>query len=75
MFWNFCAVMAALRIRLMGKTLRVAVEGSQYWKLTGFRKYFNKELTTLLPDVAYGIVRSENACLIGAALEASAEPM
>ena len=57
-------------------TVRVAVEGSQYWRLTGFREAFHRELDELLPaDVTCRIVRSENACLIGAARAAWAEKM
>ena len=56
--------------------VRVAVEGSQYWRLTGFREAFHRELEELLPDtVACEIVKSENACLIGAARAAWAEKM
>lgn len=60
-----------------GSTVRVAVEGSQYWKLTGFREVFTRELDALLaPEgVGYRIVKSDNACLIGAARAAFAEPM
>ena len=60
-----------------GSTVRVAVEGSQYWKLTGFREAFNQELPALLAPagVRYQIVKSENACLAGAALAAFAQPM
>jgi hexokinase len=58
------------------KTLRVAVEGSQYWRLTGFREAFHRELDELLPDeITCRIVKSENACLIGAARAAWAEKM
>ena len=57
-------------------TVRVAVEGSQYWRLTGFREAFHQELEALLPEgIACRIVRSENACLIGAARAAWAEVM
>jgi len=60
-----------------GQVLRVAVEGSQYWRLTGFRELFHRELDALLSgrDISYEIVRSENACLIGAARAAFAKPM
>lgn len=60
-----------------GGTVRVAVEGSQYWKLTGFREAFNQELPALLAPagIRYQIVKSENACLTGAALAAFARPM
>lgn len=57
--------------------VKVAVEGSQYWKLTGFREQFHKALESLLgPEgVSCQILRSENACLIGAARAAFAEKM
>lgn len=60
-----------------GKHLRAAVEGSQYWKLTGFREAFHRELDSLLKPwgITYEILRSENACLIGAACAAFATPM
>lgn len=66
-----------LRAAGPGESVRVAVEGSQYWKLTGFRDHFNAELRTLLApaNIRYEIVKSENACLIGAALAAFAQPM
>lgn len=59
------------------KTLPVAVEGSQYWKLTGFREAFHRFLDELLEPrgIRYEIVKSENTCLIGAAMAAFAEPM
>ena len=57
-------------------TVRVAVEGSQYWRLTGFRTAFHRELDRLLPQgVTCQIVQSENACLIGAARAAWADPI
>lgn len=66
-----------LRAVRPGETARVAVEGSQYWRLSGFRDHFCRELSALLApqNVGYGIVRSENACLTGAAMAAFAEPM
>lgn len=66
-----------LRAVQPGQTARVAVEGSQYWKLTGFRDPFCRELDALLaPEgVCFEIIQSENACLIGAALAAFARPM
>ena len=65
-----------LRASRMEPHLRVAVEGSQYWRLTGFREAFHGELDGLLPEgVTYEIIRTENACLIGAARAAFAEPM
>lgn len=56
--------------------VRVAMEGSQYCHLTGFREAFHRELDQLLPpSVSCQIVRVENACLIGAARAAFAKPM
>ena len=57
--------------------IRIAMEGSQYWKLTGFREAFHQELDALLAPfgIRYEIVKSENACLIGAARAAFAEEM
>lgn len=68
---------AAPILRTERNNPKVAVEGSQYWKLTGFREAFHRELDELLKPyhVAYEIVRSENACLTGAARAAFAEPM
>ena len=65
-----------LRAARDASPVRVAVEGSQYWRLTGFREAFHRELDELLPDgIVCRIVRSENACLIGAARAAWAEKM
>lgn len=66
-----------LRAGTPGDTVRVAVEGSQYWRLTGFREVFHRELKLLLePEgIAWEIVRAENACLVGAARAAFAKPM
>lgn len=65
-------------LRIHGASpVRVAVEGSQYWRLTGFRESFHRELDALLSPrhLTCEIVRAENACLIGAARAAFAEPM
>ena len=65
-----------LRAARDASPVRVAVEGSQYWRLTGFREAFHQELDALLPEaITCRIVRSENACLIGAARAAWAEVM
>lgn len=66
-----------LRAAQPGQTIRMAVEGSQYWKLTGFGSAFRRELEGLLdPEgIGYEVVQSENACLVGAALAAFAQPM
>jgi len=60
-----------------GQRLRVAVEGSQFWKMTGFRGHFCRELDGLLQPFAlsYEVVQTENACLIGAARAAFAKRM
>ena len=56
--------------------VRVAVEGSQYWRLTGFREAFHEALDELLAGrAACEIVQAENACLLGAAKAAWADPM
>lgn len=57
------------------KSVRIAVEGSQYWRLTGFREDFHRELAALIPDISWDICRVDNACLIGAARAAFANPM
>ena len=66
-----------LRCAKPGQILRMAVEGSQYWKLAGFREGFHQELDTLVAPygIRYEIVQTENACLIGAAKAAFARPM
>lgn len=65
-----------LRAAVPGVPVRVAVEGSQYWRLTGFREAFHRELDRLLPaEVTCRILQTENACLIGAARAAFAQPM
>lgn len=66
-----------LRIPGDGQPLGIAMEGSQYWKLTGFRDAFHRELDALLvpAGIQYRIIQSENACLAGAARAAFAERM
>ena len=66
-----------LKISGQAGPLKIAMEGSQYWKLTGFRDEFHRELDGLLTPagIRYEIIRSENACLIGAARAAFAETM
>ena len=65
------------RLPRQQEAVKIAMEGSQYWKLTGFREAFHKELDALLaPEgISYAIVKSENACLVGAARAAFAETM
>ena len=74
---KIAAVLCAGPILRTGERhVRIAVEGSQYWRLTGFREAFHRELDSLLPEgVTYEILQTENACLIGAARAAFAEPM
>ena len=74
---KIAAVLCAGPILRTGERhVRIAVEGSQYWRLTGFREDFHRELDGLLPEgLTYEILRTENACLIGAARAAFAEPM
>lgn len=64
-----------LRCSEQGEEVPAAVEGSQYWLLTGFREAFHRELERLLPGRKVRIIKTENACLRGAALAAFAEPM
>ena len=64
-----------LRAARDASPVRVAVEGSQYWRLTGFREAFHRELEALIPDRTVKIVKTEESCLRGAALAAFAEPM
>ena len=66
-----------LRVPRQDDPVKLAMEGSQYWKLTGFRENFHWELDALLAPygISYAIVQSENACLIGAARAAFAETM
>ena len=64
-----------LRCSEPGEEVPAAVEGSQYWRLTGFREAFHRELAQLIPDRKVRIVQTEDACLRGAALAAFAEPM
>lgn len=66
-----------IRAEVKGRPVRIAVEGSTFWKLTGFQARFCTELTALLAPrgMDFEILRSENACLIGAALTAFAPTM
>lgn len=64
-----------LRCSEPGEEIPAAVEGSQYWLLTGFREAFHRALEELIPDRKVRIVKTENACLRGAALAAFAELM
>lgn len=74
---KIAAVLCAGPILRTGERhVRIAVEGSQYWRLTGFREHFHRELDRLLPEGSTcQILRAENACLIGAARAAFAGHM
>lgn len=67
----------AVRSGVKDRPIRIAVEGSTFWKLTGFKERFCEELTALLAprDMDFEILCSENACLVGAALAAFAPTM
>lgn len=66
-----------LRCTENGGRVTIAVEGSQFYKLFGFRKHFQQELEGLLQDrgISFEFVHSENACLKGAALAAFSQPV
>lgn len=60
-----------------GASIRIAIEGSQFWKLAGFRPVFLQKLNELLSPhkIHFEISHTENSCLLGAALAAFADPM
>lgn len=60
-----------------GSHCAMIIEGSQYWKLTGFGTCFDEELAEILSPygITVSIVKTENSCLLGAALAAFAAPM
>lgn len=66
-----------IRAGVKDRPVRIAVEGSTFWKLTGFKDRFSTELNELLAPrgMTFEILRSENACLVGAALTAFAPTM
>lgn len=66
-----------LRCTKSGSCVSIAVEGSQFHKLTGFRSHFEQALDAILShrSITFRFVLSENACLRGAALAAFAQPM
>ncbi len=66
-----------IRCTAPGETANIAMEGSQYTKLHGFRTGFTRALTDLLKpkNIDFTIIQTDNACLKGAALAAFAEPM
>lgn len=71
-----CAGPVILRAK-QESNIRIAIEGSQFWKLTGFRPVFLQELAAMVSpyNIDFEITRTENSCLLGAALAAFAEPM
>ena len=60
-----------------GNSCTLVIEGSQFYKLTGFGSSFLEELTALLIPykINFSTKAVENSCLIGAALAAFARPM
>lgn len=68
---------SVLRCTAPGSHANIAVEGSQYEKLFGFREQFHRELAAILDPraITFSMVQTENACLKGAALAAFAETM
>lgn len=68
---------AVLRCTKRGEDIAIAVEGSQFAKLTGFGGAFLSELAALLNprNITARIVQFESSCLKGAALAVFAEPM
>ena len=56
---------------------KIAVEGSQFRRLTGFGSCFTQELEQLLGNygITCALVEVENSCLVGAALAAFAQGM
>ena len=68
---------AVLRCTGAGEDIEIAVEGSQFEKLTGFREAFLAELSSLLSpqNIPFRMVQFESGCLKGAALAAFAQPM
>lgn len=68
---------AVLRCTNQGEDIAIAVEGSQFTKLTGFGNAFLSELSALLSprQITTRVVQVESGCLKGAALAAFAEPM
>lgn len=68
---------AVLRCRQPGDRCGIVMEGSQFYKLTGFAPAFTKELEALLSPhtITIHLHQVENSCLIGAAIAAFAQPM
>ena len=60
-----------------GSQCTMIIEGSQYWKLTGFAQCFDHELKEILSpyNIPFSVVKVDNSCLLGAALAAYANPM
>jgi len=68
---------AILKSCAAGSPCSMVIEGSQYWKLTGFGKGFDIELGKILEPygIRVSVAKVENSCLLGAALAAYALPM
>lgn len=66
-----------LRCTQPGGSVNIAVEGSQFYKLSGFAPLFRQELLALLQPrgIRFAFLRGENACLKGAAVAAFSQPM
>lgn len=64
-----------LRCTPAGEQAAIAIEGSQFQKLRGFREAFHQELTQLLQprSIRFSFLQTENACLKGAARAAFAQ--
>ena len=68
---------AVLRCRKNGQSCGIVIEGSQFYKLTGFGPAFTRELDALLVPhaITTHLHQVENSCLLGAAMAAFAQPM
>ena len=68
---------AVLRCRKRGESCGIVIEGSQFYKLTGFGPAFTRELDALLAPhaITAHLHQVENSCLLGAAMAAFARPM
>lgn len=64
-------------LRCASTQVNIAVEGSQFSKLFGFRAHFTEELKSILQPkgIAFSFVQADHTCLKGAALAAFAKTM
>ncbi len=60
-----------------GRRVRIAAEGSMFWKMHGFADMFSQKLAELLAPmgISFTLERADNPCLEGAALAAFAPRM